>query len=195
MKSQLMTELFIYLQYLGKIIVNAKTLVTTKAGATVLVPTVSYYAISDDLTNAWKLLGILFFIDFATGIYASFIENRNKKKEKGELKLGFLNKCLLFIETITSEKLRKSVVKGIGYILFIMLVYGVEKVFLIKSFSFLNISDKNWTITLVTLAFCTAIEIYSIIFENIKRAGYDIAGAFVKMLTQYKTIKGEVKDI
>lgn len=195
MKSQLMTDLFIYLQYLGKIVVNAKTLLTTKIGATILVPTVSYYTISNDLTNAWKLLGIVFFIDFVTGIYASFIENKNIKKKKGELKLGFFNKCLLLIETITSEKLRKSIVKGIGYIIFTLLVYGVEKVFLIKSFTFFNISDKNWTITLVILAFCTAIEIYSIVFENIKRAGYDIAGSFVKMLTQYKTIKEEVKDI
>jgi hypothetical protein len=190
-----MTELFIYIQYLGKIIVNAKTLVTTKTGIMVLLPTISYYAIADDLINAWKLLGIVFIIDFVTGIYASFIGNRNKKKGKGELESGFLKKCLLFIETVTSEKLRNSVVKAIGYILFIMLIYGTEKVFLIKSFNFFNISDKNWTITLVALGFCTAIEIYSIIFENIKRAGYDIAGAFVKILTRYKTIKKEIEDI
>ena len=193
MKPDIMTDLLIYLQYIGKIIVSAKTLLTTSKGVAVTVPVITF-AITNDIKTALLFLAITFNIDFVTGIYASFIENRDAKKLEGILKTGFLNKLLLFFDTITSEKLRNSIVKAIGYALFILLVYGIEKVFVIKSFVFLNISNKNWTITLIAQAFCIAIEVYSIIFENIKRAGYDIAGQFVKVIKEFKTIKNEIKE-
>lgn len=188
-----MTDIFIYLQYIGKIVVSAKTLVTTGEGAVVLVPAISF-TVTNDIKSALFFLALTFILDFITGIYASYIENKNNRKLDGTYKPGVLNKILLFFDTITSEKLRKSIVKAIGYALFILLVFGVERVFVIKSFTFMHISDKNWTITLIAQAFCIAIEIYSIIFENIKRAGYDIAGGFVKVVKEYKSIKNEIKE-
>lgn len=199
MKPNLMTDLLIYLQPIGKMVVSVKTLTTTTQGAAILVPAISF-AVTTDVKYALFFLLIVFFIDFITGIYASFIENRNSKphyqseeyKQQRWLR-RVLDKILLFFDTITSEKLRKSIVKAIGYSLFILLVFGVERIFVIKSFSLFNISDKNWTITLIAEAFCIAIEIYSILFENIKRAGYDLAGGFVKVIDQYKNIKNEIE--
>lgn len=188
-----MTDLLTQLQYITKIIVSTKTLVTTGKGASILIPSITL-TVTNDIRSAFFFLAVTFFIDFLTGIYASFIENRNIEREKGTLKKGFFNKLVLLLDTITSEKLRKSIVKAIGYALFILLVFGVERVFVIKSFTFLNISDKNWTITLVAQAFCIAIEIYSIVFENIKRAGYDLAGSFSKAFKQYKNIKDEIQS-
>lgn len=199
-KDYIMIELNLYMASFGKILIGAKSLLCTPMGLIVSVPTTAYFTLSNDLIQAWYLLGISFFVDFCTGIYASYIENKKAKQKKGELFIQntFLGKVMMkigiFFDTITSEKLRKSVVKGIAYLLFILLVYAVEKVFFIKSFNFFGISDKKWTITLVTLAFCTSIEIYSAIFENLKKAGYDLSGAFIKTIKGYKEVKKELDE-
>ncbi|WP_444671273.1 phage holin family protein [Flavobacterium columnare] len=91
-----------------------------------------------------------FILDFATGILASWVEHKKMP-------------------------VRVSVVKAISYFVFIALIFGFEKAFGIKTFSILNISDNQFTLTTIAIAFCSFIEFFSIL-ENCKRSGFDIIG-------------------
>ncbi|AEW85893.1 hypothetical protein FCOL_05340 [Flavobacterium columnare ATCC 49512] len=101
-----------------------------------------------------------FILDFATGILASWVEHK---------------KMPVRVYVLQSSKMRESVVKAISYFVFIALIFGFEKAFGIKTFSILNISDNQFTLTTIAIAFCSFIEFFSIL-ENCKRSGFDIIG-------------------
>lgn len=71
--------------------------------------------------------------------------------------------------------------------------YGIEWVFApgeIEPFSRL----QKMTLTTITIAFCCVIELYSILFENVKRMGFDVIQK-IKTISStgwkvYKNIKG-----
>jgi hypothetical protein len=123
-------------------------------------------------------LFISFCIDFLSGIYASWIEFKNKKIE--------INTYL-----IESKKLRKSISKAIAYMVFIGFVYGIEILFFIKSFS-ISVSGANLTITLVAIGACIAIEFFSVL-ENMKRCGFDLLGKISKAAQNVWKIINNVK--
>jgi hypothetical protein len=114
-------------------------------------------------TFQWSLVFLAgaFLIDFITGILASWNEYRNSDQK---IKVYF----------IESNKLRKSLSKAITYMSVIAFVYFFEMIFFIKSFTF-SFSNKELTVTLITIFACVVIEFFSIL-ENSKRSGYDILG-------------------
>ena len=122
---------------------------------------------------------IFYVFDFITGILASWREKRESEKTDPSLK----DKDL-----ISSDKLKLSGIKAFTYASAILAVWGIEKVFIIKSFKFSNISDQDMTITLIFIGFCCAIEFYSIFFENFKRAGFDIKKNVFKVTSEAKKI-------
>ena len=78
--------------------------------------------------------------------------------------------------------------------LFIAGVYLFEKAFFIKTIAITSISDKELTITSIAVAFCFAIEFFSIL-ENLKRSGFDLIGGFKKtaknIWSLIHTVKGD----
>ena len=103
-------------------------------------------------------------------------------------------KIEFFIANIQSEKLRKSIIKAVGYVLFILLFHSINHVFQIKSWSFESISDLKWNLTLGALAGCIASEIWSILFENLKKMGFDLIGILGNLSGTYKEVKKKMKD-
>lgn len=175
----------IYLHYLGKMAIMTKIMFTKPAGIISMVPSIFVtfltpaFSVSQRTPTQMVLILLfgLFLLDFATGIYASWIEKKQKEKEDPELAKENL---------ISSKKLRLSGVKAFIYCSGTLAVYGVEKVFFIKTFKFESVSEQGFTITMLIVAFFCAIEFYSIFFENFKRAGFDIV-AMVKKIKGTKT--------
>lgn len=183
LNTSVMEWIGLYTKYFFKLGINLKTMASSPAG---VIAGTSVVAVSvlTSVQKALLLLLIFFVIDFITGVLASWKEKREAEKTKPELKDQSL---------ISSDKLKLSAVKAFTYASAILGVWGIEKVFFIKTFKFDNISTEGLTITLIFIGFCCAIEFYSIVFENFKRMGFDIAKKFLFMVKSVKKIVFQVE--
>lgn len=182
LKYCIMEWLALYFKYFAKLSISLKAMISNPytGVATGTVVTVSA------MTNTQKALYLLIFfyvLDFITGILASWREKRKAEEKDPSLKEQNL---------ISSEKLKLSGIKAFTYASAILAVWGIEKVFIIKSFKFDNISDQDMTITLIFIGFCCSVEFYSIFFENFKRAGFDIKKNLFKVVDEVKKIIAKV---
>lgn len=169
-------EMQYFIQYYLKIGISLKSMFTKSTGVILVIPTIT---ISTQInpTKAIMLLFGLFILDFITGILASYLEwKRTKSTER----------------LISSEKLRLSGAKVFTYLSTILVVYAIEKIFIDRTFQFQIISNKNFTITSVSIAFFCAIEFYSIVFENMKKCGIDIMAQFYKLISVFNKFKNKV---
>ena len=149
----------------------------------VIIPTIGVIELSNMQLGLWLLFGLITF-DYGTGVYASWI---NYKKENTK---GFFKDS----ENGFSSKLwKQSVTKVITYFLFILSTYAMEHIFQIKSFSS-DYSDLKITITLFAIAISCGIEFYSIFFENLPKAGFDIEKKFMELFDKAKSIFTKVKN-
>lgn len=178
----------LYSKYFFKLGINLKTMGSNPTGiitsTSVVVATI---APDTALTHAQKalcLLFLFFILDFITGILSSWKEKKELEKTRPELKL---------ISLISSEKLKLSAVKAFTYASAILGVWAIETVFFIKTFKFENISTESLTATTLFIGFCCAIEFYSIVFENFKRMGFDIAKRFISVVRGAKKIIFQVE--
>lgn len=173
-----MEWLSLYSKYFIKLGISLKTMtsspVTAVAGGTVV--TLSIFS---SVQKAILLLFLFFILDFITGILASWREKKQAEKEDPKLKETSL---------ISSDKLKLSAIKAFTYASAILSIYGIEKVFFIKTFKIDTISHENMTITIIFIGFCCAIEFYSVVFENFKRMGYDIVKKFTNTVTGVKRL-------
>lgn len=129
------------------------------------------------------LLVGLFIADFVTGIIASYIEYK-KAKELTPAGADYL---------IQSSKLRLSLVKFITYCLAIVGAYGVEWVYVAVEFE-VHENVNKMTVSTIVVAFCSAIEFYSIFFENLKRSGFDIVAKGKKLISAITSLIKTVKN-
>ena len=173
-----MKWLFLYIKYFTKLGVSLKTMSSSPA-AGITAGTVIAASAMTNTEKAIYLLIAFYVLDFITGILASWREKKEAEKKDPSLKEQDL---------ISSEKLKLSGIKAFTYASAILAVWAIEKVFIIKSFKFDNISDQDMTITLIFIGFCCSVEFYSIFFENFKKAGFDIRKKFF-------TVVGEVKKM
>lgn len=201
MKSEFEMEITTYLLYLVKPFLALKNLFFTPKGLAVALPTFAGVAALSTETKAWYFLLAVYTIDFVTGIIASYYENLLKEKEKpyyikikdSNILVRFLFKLEFFVANISSQKLRKSLIKAIGYVLFILLFFTVQHIFKIKSWTFTSVSHLEWNLTLAAQAGCIGAEIWSILFENLKRMGFDIVKILTGMSKTYKEVRKEIK--
>jgi len=187
-----MNDLGIFILYLKKIllplkIISAKPMLGIKVAIpAIAAPVIAAYNLPYFSLFQWSLivLGILFTIDFVTGVWASYVEY---KKAKG---LTPANGEYL----ITTQKLRLCIVKFISYSLAIALAWVVGFLFTIQEFSLHSAMRKFTLPTIVTIS-CSIIEVYSIFFENFKRMGYDLIAKIRNIIetiyTIYKIIKNK----
>lgn len=175
-----MHEFLIYKTYFLKLAISIKAIFTKPAGVAMLIPTISL-ALLTTMQLCLIFLFIAFVIDFGTGVLASYCEMKDQK-------------LTVKVYLIESKKLRSSLVKAITYMMLIAFVFGFEKIFFIKEFTFSGISDKSFTVTIIAIAACIVIELLSIL-ENMKRSGYDLLGKIKtsakKIWALKKTISGE----
>ena len=173
----------LYSKYFLKLGVSLKTMGSSPAGVITGTSVVAISVLSS-VQKALLLLLLFFILDFVTGVLASWKEKKEEEKIKPELK----DKDL-----ISSDKLKLSAVKAFTYTSAILGVWGIEKVFFIRTFKFDNVSTEGLTITLIFIGFCCAIEFYSIVFENFKRMGFDIAKRFIQVVKNTKKIIFQVE--
>ena len=166
-----------YIKYYLKMLISLKAMFTKTSGLILAIPTIAI-STTIDPQKSILFLCLLFTIDFATGITGSYVE-WIKTDRKTTL--------------ISSEKLRMSAVKLFTYFSGILVVYGVELVFFEKHFNFNSITDKDFTITSIAIAFFCAIEIYSIVFENFKKMGFDVLANIKKLVTVFKDTKKAIE--
>jgi len=182
-KTSIMEWVGLYSKYFFKLWINLKTMSSSPAG---VITGSSLVAVSvlTSVQKALILLLIFFVIDFITGIIASWREKKDKEKIDPTVKEQSL---------ISSEKLKLSAVKAFTYASAILGVWGIEKVFFIRTFKFENISTEDLTVTLIFVGFCCAIEFYSIVFENFKRMGFDISKKAFSVIRHIKKIIFQVE--
>ena len=89
--------------------------------------------------------------------------------------------------------MKRSIVKGIAYSVFIMCSYGIQFIFKIKPFSF-SFSELAWDLPLVAVAGAIVIELWSILLENFKRMGFDIIKIGLGMFSKTKEIKDKITE-
>ena len=177
-KLSIMETVSLYSKSFIKLGISLKSISTSPA-ATITSGTIIVTTYFSTVQKALLLLLLFFILDFITGIIASYKEKKQKEKENPKLKEQTL---------ISSEKLKLSAVKAFTYASSILGVWGIERVFFIKTFKFENVSTEDLTVTLIFVGFCCAIEFYSIVFENFKRMGFDIAKNFLKVVKGIKKI-------
>lgn len=170
-----MKEISVYKHHIIAIITAVKK-------PTIIIPAVGLMSFSS-LQLGMFLLLILMAIDFAAGVLASWNIWHNSKVESNFWKYGF-----------SSSRVRLSLVKSITYFLFIICSFFIEIIFKVKSFGVTAYSDHEITLTLIAIALSCAIEFYSIFFENLPKAGFDIWQKLkliaVKVKTAVTTVKG-----
>ena len=182
-KASIMEWVGLYSKYFFKLGISLKTMSSSPAG---VITGGSLVAVSvlTSVQKALILLLIFFVIDFITGIVASWREKKEKEKIDPTVKEQSL---------ISSDKLKLSAVKAFTYTSAILGVWGIEKVFFIRTFKFENVSTKDLTITLIFVGFCCAIEFYSIVFENFKRMGFDLSKKALSVIRHTKKIIFQVE--
>lgn len=177
-----MEWLSLYIKYFAKLGISLKAMSSSPATG-ITAGTIIAASAMTNTEKAIYLLIIFFVFDFITGILASWKEKREAEKTDPSLKEKSL---------ISSEKLKLSGIKAFTYASAILAVWGIEKVFIIKSFKFDSISEQNMTITLIFIGFCCSVEFYSVFFENFKRAGFDIRKKLFAVIGEVKKIINKV---
>jgi hypothetical protein len=135
-------------------------------------------------SKAILLLGFFLILDFITGIAANYFDVRKTSVKDDNIIKKYV---------IESSKLRLSIIKFITYGLALLIAYGIEWTFIADEFK-THLSIQKMTLTTIVTAFCCLIEVYSILFENIKRMGFDIIQKIEDIITKgwklYKIFKG-----
>ncbi len=143
----------------------------------IVIPSIALTTTVSDSKQAVKYLLFALFADFITGIWASC------KKEKKPI-----------LQVIKSEKLRRSMIKTTSYIVVIISVLKLEELLKIKPIHFETFSELHFTFTFISIGLCIAIELWSIIMENLPICGFDFVGKLRVIITGVKKIKTEIND-
>lgn len=124
-------------------------------------------------------LVIIFHVDMITGILAG----RKEAKARGE------KPTVYFLE---SKKMRQSIVKAVFYMMFVVLLYFVSSILLIRPID-LFFSEVKFPLYEIGLIICIGIEKFSIL-ENFKRLGFDVIAKVKTIAKQVWSVIGAVKN-
>lgn len=175
----------VYVKYFSKMLLSIKMIFSKKLSIVLSIPImISIYSLSN-IQKAIILLGIFFAFDFITGILASYFEKKKAEKTDPSLKQ---------VSLISSEKLKLSMVKAFTYCSSILSIYGIEKVFFVKQFEW-SVVEQKLSVTMIAIAFCCIIELYSIFFENFKRMGFDLGLKIKTISNKIVKIKSQISSI
>lgn len=157
-------------------------LISSKVGRIFLATTISFPVMSN-LQLSIVVFIIAFVADFGTGWLASSVEIKKGLREKPKSGYSF-----------ESSAARKSLIKGIGYVLFIFSALALEVIFFDKKLTLSTLSTKSFGITELAIGFCTVIEMYSAVIENMTRAGFDIIKKITTVVESIKSVVTKIKE-
>jgi len=178
-----MNDITLFTRYATKIFISAKIMLSKPFGLVLLLPVVAAPTFTTP-QKALILLAGLFVVDFITGITASWMEFRRSLPVLPASGKRYV---------IQSSKLKLSAVKFIVYGLTALVARGIEWAFIPKEFEPHEALNKM-TLTTMAIAFCCCIELYSIVFENFKRMGFDVIQIVKKVFTDGRKVYKIVKD-
>ena len=146
-------------------------------------------AIMSDVQKAFLfLIGCILF-DFCTGVYASHVSYVDSMKVE-----GFTRKLsAFFFEVLESKKIRKTAIKSLTYFMLALSTFFLENSFFKKE-TLLESDPSELEITVWVLIFCSLIELYSAVFENLKKAGFDLRRKIEKTVSGLKSLIKVIKD-
>ena len=194
MKNSFEEEITLYLHYLAKPFIIIQEVVTTPKGIAFAIPTLGTISLLGTQRLAFGFLVIAYLLDFITGVIASFIERLKEEKKTQEVySFTWRQKVVYFFDNISSDQMKRSIVKGIAYSVFIMCSCGIQFIFKIKPFSF-SFSELVWDLPLIAVAGAIVIELWSILLENFKRMGFDIIKIGLGMFSKVKEVKKEITE-
>ena len=194
MKNSFEEEITLYLHYLAKPFLIIQEVVTTPKGIAFAIPTLGTISLLGTQRFAFGFLVIAYILDFITGVIASFIERLREEKKIQEVdSFTWRQKVIYFFDNMSSDQMKRSIVKGIAYSVFIMCSCGIQFIFKIKPFSF-SFSELVWDLPLIAVAGAIVIELWSILLENFKRMGFDIIKIGLGMFTKVKEVKNEITE-
>ena len=194
MKNSFEEEITLYLHYLAKPFIIIQEVVTTPKGIAFAIPTLGTISLLSTQRLAFGFLVIAYLLDFITGVIASFIERLGEEKKIQEVEsFTWKQKVIYFFDNISSDQMKRSIVKGIAYSVFILCSHGIQFIFKIKPFSF-SFSELVWDLPLIAVAGAIVIELWSILLENFKRMGFDIIKIALGMFTKVKEVKKEITE-
>ena len=194
MKNSFEEEVTLYLHYLAKPFIIIQEVVTTPKGIAFAIPTLGTISLLSTQRLAFGFLVVAYTLDFITGVIASFIERLREEKKIQEVdSFTWRQKVVYFFDNISSDQMKRSIVKGIAYSVFILCSYGIQFIFKIKPFSF-SFSELVWDLPLIAVAGAIVIELWSILLENFKRMGFDIIKIGLGMFSKVKEVKNEITE-
>ena len=194
MKNSFEEEITLYLHYLAKPFIIIQEVVTTPKGIAFAIPTLGTISLLSTQRLAFGFLVIAYTLDFITGVIASFIERLREEKKIQEVEsFTWRQKVIYFFDNISSDQMKRSIVKGIAYSVFILCSHGIQFIFKIKPFSF-SFSELEWDLPLIAVAGAIVIELWSILLENFKRMGFDIIKIGLGMFSKAKEVKKEITE-
>lgn len=192
MKNSFEEEVTLYLHYLAKPFIIIQEVVTTPKGIAFAIPTLGTISLLGTQRLAFGFLVIAYTLDFITGVIASFIERLREEKKIQEVEsFTWKQKVVYFFDNISSDQMKRSIVKGIAYSVFILCSHGIQFIFKIKPFNF-SFSHLTWDLPLIAVAGAIVIELWSILLENFKRMGFDIIKIGLGMFSKAKEVKEEI---
>lgn len=188
-------QFILSIEYLAKPFLVFKAMFSKPLSLAVIIPS-AFVVTFSKMEIALMLLANCIIFDFITGVWASYEEAVKKLlEEKGTKLKGFKQKLrFLFFDVASSEKFRLSFLKAFVYSGMILFVYFLEKLFFIKT-SIDAVAIEEVTYTLITIALCCSVEIYSSIFENAKRAGFDLLEKIRNVFTFLKNVKNDIREM
>ena len=194
MKNSFEEEVTLYLHYLAKPFIIIQEVVTTPKGIAFAIPTLGTISLLSTQRLAFGFLVIAYLLDFITGVIASFIERLREEKKIQEVdSFTWKQKVIYFFDNISSDQMKRSIVKGIAYSVFILCSHGIQFIFKIKPFSF-SFSELTWDLPLIAVAGAIVIELWSVLLENFKRMGFDIIKIGLGMFSKVKEVKKEITE-
>lgn len=138
-----------------------------------------------DFLQLVTLLFWLFAVDFITGILASYFEwKSNSPKGKYFFGVG---------QGYSSDKFKKSAIKGVVYGGLPLIVVKFQKVFMLKTFSVSYITEARIDLTSVILLLFCLNEMYSIFWENLPKCGLNVPKGLSNLIKEVKGIKNEIE--
>lgn len=195
MKNSFEQEISLYLHYLIKPFIAVQEILLTPKGMAFAIPTFAGISLLSTQRLAFYFLIAAFFVDFVTGVIASFMERIKEEKINQQVeKFSLKEKIIYFFDNISSDQMKRSIVKGIGYALFILCSYGIQHIFKIKPFTF-SFSELTWDLPLLAVGGAIVIELWSILLENFKRMGFDIIKILLNIFSRAKEVKDEVINL
>ena len=142
----------------------------------VVLPILISLGVTKDMISLVSILLAIIVVDFMTGVLASYVEHI---KDPQPIKAYF----------IESSKIRKSIVKTVSYMVFIIitLVFNVH-----LQVSEISVFGLTSTLPVLSILICLGVELFSIL-ENLKRSGFDLIGKVIDTVNFVVKLVSKVK--